>query len=142
MKKGLHQKADCIGSFSSNDSIFHCLWKQQQAMVQKPCPVLRQRKEIRSGMQCGQIPCMYPTGVHAAGVLVYRTDVYSEEDAPKTFAELTDAKYANQVGMADPGVAAPAYPLAAYFMDSLGLDGGTGSCIGYRLYFCMEPEMA
>ncbi|MGN0432641.1 MAG: extracellular solute-binding protein [Lachnospiraceae bacterium] len=68
--------------------------------------------------------CMYPTGVHAAGVLVYRTDVYSEEDAPKTFAELTDAKYANQVGMADPGVAAPAYPLAVYFMDSLGLDGG------------------
>lgn len=26
--------------------------------------------------------------------------------------------------MADPGVAAPAYPLAAYFMDELGLDGG------------------
>ncbi len=68
--------------------------------------------------------CMYPTGIHAAGVLVYRNDVYSEADAPRTFAELTDAKYAGQVGMADPGVAAPAYPLAAYFMDSLGLDGG------------------
>lgn len=26
--------------------------------------------------------------------------------------------------MADPGVAAPAYPLAAYFMDELGMDGG------------------
>lgn len=68
--------------------------------------------------------CMYPTGTHAAGVLVYRTDVYTAENAPKTYAELTDAKYANQVGMADPGVAAPAYPLAAYFMDSLGLEGG------------------
>lgn len=68
--------------------------------------------------------CMYPTGTHAAGVLVYRTDVYTEENAPKTYAELTDAKYTNQVGMADPGVAAPAYPLAAYFMDSLGLEGG------------------
>lgn len=68
--------------------------------------------------------CMYPTGTHAAGLLVYRNDVYSEADAPKTYAELTDAKYTNQVGMADPGVAAPAYPLAAYFMDSLGLEGG------------------
>ncbi len=68
--------------------------------------------------------CMYPTGTHAAGVLVYRNDVWSEEDAPKTFADLTDEKYSGQIGMADPGVAAPAYPLAAYFMDSLGMEGG------------------
>lgn len=68
--------------------------------------------------------CFYPTGIHAAGVLVYRNDVYSEEDAPKTFAELTDEAYGGKVGMADPGVAAPAYPLAAYFMDTLGMDGG------------------
>lgn len=68
--------------------------------------------------------CFYPTGIHAAGVLVYRNDVYSEEEAPKTFAELTDKKYEGQVGMADPGVAAPAYPLAAYFMDSLGMEEG------------------
>lgn len=68
--------------------------------------------------------CMYPTDIHAAGVLVYRNDVWSEEDAPKTFADLTDEKYSGQIGMADPGVAAPAYPLAAYFMESLGLEGG------------------
>lgn len=68
--------------------------------------------------------CMYPTDIHAAGVLVYRNDVWSEEDAPKSFADLTDEKYKNAVGMADPGVAAPAYPLAAYFMDELGLDAG------------------
>lgn len=68
--------------------------------------------------------CMYPTGAHASGVIVYRNDIYTEETAPKTFAELTDAKYKDVVGMADPGVAAPAYPLAAYFMDSLGLEGG------------------
>ena len=68
--------------------------------------------------------CFYPTGAHAAGVLVYRNDVYSEEDAPKTFEELTDAKYADVVGMADPGVAAPAYPLAAYFMDQMGMEDG------------------
>lgn len=68
--------------------------------------------------------CMYPTGTHAAGVLVYRNDVYTEETAPKSFAELTDEKYNGQVGMADPGVAAPAYPLAAYFMNNLGMEGG------------------
>ena len=68
--------------------------------------------------------CFYPTDIHAAGVLVYRTDAYSEADGPKTFADLTDEKYTGKVGMADPGVAAPAYPLAAYFMDSLGMDGG------------------
>lgn len=68
--------------------------------------------------------CMYPTDIHAAGVLVYRNDVWSEADAPKTFADLTDEKYKDQIGMADPGVAAPAYPLAAYFMDTLGLEAG------------------
>ena len=68
--------------------------------------------------------CFYPTGTHAAGVLVYRNDVYSADEAPKTFEELTDVKYEGQVGMADPGVAAPAYPLAAYFMDKMGMEGG------------------
>ena len=68
--------------------------------------------------------CFYPTGAHSAGVIVYRNDVWSEEDAPKSYADLTDPKYANAIAMADPGVAAPAYPLAAYFMDTLGMEGG------------------
>ncbi len=68
--------------------------------------------------------CFYPTDIHAAGVLVYRTDVYSDDTAPKAFTDLTDSRFANQVGMADPGVAAPAYPLAAYFMEHMGLDQG------------------
>lgn len=68
--------------------------------------------------------CFYPTDIHAAGVLVYRNDVYSEDQAPKTFEELINDSYAGQVGMADPGVAAPAYPLAAYFMDKMGIEGG------------------
>ena len=66
----------------------------------------------------------YPTGAHAAGVIVYRTDVYDETTAPKTFEDFTDERFKDQVGMADPGVAAPAYPLAAYFMDKLGMEGG------------------
>lgn len=66
----------------------------------------------------------YPTGAHAAGVLVYRNDIWSEDDAPKSYDDLTDPKYADAIGMADPGVAAPAYPLAAYFFDEKGMEGG------------------
>lgn len=68
--------------------------------------------------------CFYPTGAHSAGVIVYRNDIWSEEDAPKSYEDLTDEKYADAIAMADPGVAAPAYPLAAYFMDSMGMEGG------------------
>ena len=68
--------------------------------------------------------CFYPTGTHAAGVLVYRNDVYDETTAPKSIDDLTDPRFAGQVGMADPGVAAPAYPLAAGIMDAKGLEGG------------------
>ena len=68
--------------------------------------------------------CFYPTGAHSAGIIVYRNDVWSEEDAPKSYEDLTDAKYKDAIAMADPGVAAPAYPLAAYFMDEMGMDGG------------------
>ena len=68
--------------------------------------------------------CFYPTGTHAAGVLVYRNDVYDESTAPKTITELTDERFAGQVGMADPGVAAPAYPLAAQIMYSMGMEQG------------------
>ena len=68
--------------------------------------------------------CFYPTGAHSAGVIVYRNDVWSEADAPTSYDDLSDPKYADAVAMADPGVAAPAYPLAAYFMDTLGMDGG------------------
>lgn len=68
--------------------------------------------------------CFYPTGTHAAGVLVYRNDVYDETTAPKSIDDLTDARFAGQVGMADPGVAAPAYPLAAGIMYEKGMEGG------------------
>lgn len=37
---------------------------------------------------------------------------------------MSDPKYKDAVGMADPGVAAPTYPLAAYFMEQKGLEDG------------------
>ncbi|OON98465.1 MAG: ABC transporter substrate-binding protein [Epulopiscium sp. Nele67-Bin004] len=66
----------------------------------------------------------YPTGIHAAGVLVYRNDIFDESTAPKTFDDLLIADRGYEIGMADPGVAAPAYPLASYFMYEKGIDGG------------------
>ena len=68
--------------------------------------------------------CFYPTGTHAAGVLVYRNDVYDDTTAPKTLDDLTDPRFTDQVGMADPGVAAPAYPLAAEIMYEKGMEAG------------------
>ncbi len=64
----------------------------------------------------------YPTGAHSAGVLIYRTDIYTDATAPSNIFDLATGDY--KVGMADPGVAAPAYPLAAYFMYELGLENG------------------
>lgn len=66
----------------------------------------------------------YPTGAHAAGVLVYNTNEISAEDAPKTWEDLTNPAYKDVVGMADPAIAAPAYPFVAWFFESLGMDGG------------------
>lgn len=66
----------------------------------------------------------YPTGAHAAGVIVYNTNEVKAEDAPKTWKELADSKYAKMIGMADPAIAAPAYPFVAWFFQEQGMDGG------------------
>ena len=64
----------------------------------------------------------YPTGAHAAGVIAYRNDKYTEETAPKHWEDLTKAEFTDQVGMADPSVAAPAYPFVSYFFQSMGTE--------------------
>ena len=66
----------------------------------------------------------YPTGAHAAGVIAYRNDVYTEETAPTTWEDLTSEEYKDQVGMADPSVAAPAYPFVSWFFNSMDMEGG------------------
>ena len=66
----------------------------------------------------------YPTGAHAAGVIAYRTDVYTEETAPKTWDDFTKEEYKDKIGMADPSVAAPAYPFVSYFFNSKEMEGG------------------
>lgn len=65
----------------------------------------------------------YPTGAHSAGLLVYNNEVYTEETAPKTFDDLLDDSKGYKIGMANPGVAAPAYPLAAWLFEEKSTDG-------------------
>ncbi|WP_240546470.1 ABC transporter substrate-binding protein [Paenibacillus artemisiicola] len=66
----------------------------------------------------------YPTGTHAAGVIVYNKNEIKAEDAPKTWADFANAKYKGQIGMADPAVAAPAYPFVSWFFQDKGMDAG------------------
>ncbi|WP_336771402.1 ABC transporter substrate-binding protein [Paenibacillus sp. MMO-58] len=66
----------------------------------------------------------FPTGAHAASVIVYNTQAFDANSAPKTWYDLLDAKYKGLVGMADPAVAAPAYPFVAWFFQSEGMEQG------------------
>ncbi|MGO4371578.1 extracellular solute-binding protein [Paenibacillus sp. 2TAB19] len=66
----------------------------------------------------------FPTGAHAAGVIVYNKDKVKAEDAPSTWEAFADAKYKGMLGMADPAVAAPAYPFVSWFFNEKTLDGG------------------
>jgi len=65
-----------------------------------------------------------PTGAHASSVLVYNTNEISEENAPTTWKDLSNPEYKDAVGMADPAIAAPAYPFVSWFFEDLGMDGG------------------
>ncbi|RUS46570.1 ABC transporter substrate-binding protein [Cohnella sp. AR92] len=66
----------------------------------------------------------YPTGAHAASVIVYNTKEFDEASAPKSWKDLADPKFKGVIGMADPAVAAPAYPFVAWFFQDQGMDGG------------------
>jgi iron(III) transport system substrate-binding protein len=56
-----------------------------------------------------------PTGAHAAGVIVYNTDKVNAETAPKSWEDFDNAEYKGMIGMADPAIAAPAYPFVSWF---------------------------
>lgn len=62
-----------------------------------------------------------PFSEHAAAVIAYNTNKISPADAPKTWSDLTNPKYA-PIGIADPAVAAPAYPIVSWSFQSMGTD--------------------
>ncbi|WP_141500117.1 extracellular solute-binding protein [Paenibacillus luteus] len=65
-----------------------------------------------------------PTGAHAAGVIVYNKDKVKAEDAPKSWEDFSNGKYKNLIGMADPAIAAPAYPFVSLFFKEKTIEGG------------------
>jgi iron(III) transport system substrate-binding protein len=66
----------------------------------------------------------YPTGAHAAGVIIANTKQLPADKAPKSWNDLVKPEFQNMVGMADPAVAAPAYPFVAWFFQQEGMDKG------------------
>ncbi|HUX05080.1 MAG TPA: extracellular solute-binding protein [Acidimicrobiales bacterium] len=61
-----------------------------------------------------------PTGMTATGALVYDSSQISPGQLPKTWAQLTSAKYKGMLGMNDPTQSGPTYPMIAGIMDFLG----------------------
>jgi iron(III) transport system substrate-binding protein len=66
----------------------------------------------------------YPTGAHAAGIIVYNKNKINGADIPATWEDLRNSVYNGRLGMADPAIAAPAYPFVASFFEDKGIDGG------------------
>ncbi|WP_306369093.1 ABC transporter substrate-binding protein [Nocardiopsis sp. CC223A] len=60
-----------------------------------------------------------PISRHAAAVIAYNTDAVAPDEAPRSWSDLTDPAFA-PVGIADPAVAAPAYPIVSWFFQDLG----------------------
>lgn len=66
----------------------------------------------------------FPIGLSASCVMLYRTDLV--ETPPAAFEDLADARFNGMVGMADPAVAAPAYPCVAQFFHERGFEEAQG----------------
>jgi len=59
-----------------------------------------------------------PIGLSASCVVVYRKDLVKQP--PAGFADLVEPRFRGKLGMADPAVAAPAYPCVAQFFHAMG----------------------
>lgn len=62
----------------------------------------------------------FPIGLAASCVMLYRTDLV--DTPPVQFSDLADPRFEGMFGMADPAVAAPAYPCVAAFFETMGED--------------------
>ncbi len=62
----------------------------------------------------------FPAGAQASCVIAYRTD--RVDTPPRTFDDLSDARFRGRLGQADPAVAAPAYPCVAWFFHERGTE--------------------
>ena len=62
----------------------------------------------------------FPIGLAASCLMLYRTDLV--DTPPSQFSDLADPRFNGMFGMADPAVAAPAYPCVAQFFESMGME--------------------
>lgn len=60
-----------------------------------------------------------PISKHAAAIIAYNVDAVNDENVPKTWEDLLSPKLA-PVGIADPAIAAPAYPVVSWFFEDRG----------------------
>jgi len=68
----------------------------------------------------------FPTGVTAAGTIVYNTHKLSPAQAPKDWSDLLKPQFKNNVAMSDPAYSGPAYSMIAGTLLRLG---GTGRAL-------------
>ncbi len=66
----------------------------------------------------------FPTGVTSAGALAYNTKLVSAKNAPRTWQELLKPEFRNAVGMNNPAISGPTYPLLAGLFKQMGVAKG------------------
>lgn len=71
----------------------------------------------------------FPIGMAASCVMTYRTDLV--QTPPARFEDLATEAFAGKVGMADPAVAAPAYPCVAQLFHAMGEEKARKMFSGY-----------
>lgn len=71
----------------------------------------------------------FPIGLTASCVMMYRSDLVDRP--PTDYADLADPRFNGGVGMADPAVAAPAYPCVAEFFHRMGRQDAEALFTGY-----------
>lgn len=66
----------------------------------------------------------FPTGLTAAGVIVYSTKSVPAKDAPTTWTDLLKPFFHNAVGMNNPAISGPTYPVVAGILAQMGMARG------------------
>lgn len=66
----------------------------------------------------------YPTGAHAASVIVYNQEKLTAEQAPASWSDFANPAFNGAIGIADPAISAPAYPFVSWFFKQNGMTEG------------------
>ncbi len=65
-----------------------------------------------------------PTGVTAAGAIAYNTKLVPANEVPKHWSDLLKPFFKNAVGMDNPAISGPTYPVVAGMLNLRGMAGG------------------